>query len=44
LCTIFWHHNVGRGCDEIGRIIKVGYAIRDEVEMKIKLGDYKMLE
>jgi hypothetical protein len=36
-------HNVGQGCDEIGRLIKIGYKIRDVVEMKIKLLDYQML-
>ncbi len=35
LCAVIWHHNVGRGCDEIERIIKVGHEIRDVVGMKI---------
>jgi hypothetical protein len=36
-------HNVGQGCDEIERIIKVGKDIRDVMRMKIKLPVYEML-
>ena len=36
-------HNVGRQCDKIGRIIKVGYKITNLTGMKItKLIDYEI--
>ncbi len=39
LRALIWHHNVGQGCDERGRIVKVS----DMAEMKItELIDYKI--